>query len=45
MAHRSEDDPARVDDSAVEIEEYDRKPHAPDGSQVTLRESVSDGCQ
>ena len=27
MAHRGEDDPAGVDDGAVEIEEHDRKAH------------------
>ena len=34
MAHRSEDDPAGVDDGAVEIEEDDGKAHAPDRSSA-----------
>ena len=35
MPHRSEDDPAGVDDSAVEVEEHDGKAHPPDRSQRT----------
>src|SRR5207247_8632585 len=36
MAHRREDDAARVDDGAVEVEEDDWEAHRPDRSGVTL---------
>ena len=32
VPHRGEDDPAGVDDGAVEVEEHDRKPHGLDRS-------------
>ena len=38
VPHRGEDDPAGVDDGAVEIEEDDRKAHAPDRSRATRRD-------
>jgi hypothetical protein len=37
MAHRREDDRARVDDGAVEIEEDDREAHAVDRSDGQAR--------
>ena len=39
VAHRGEDDPTRVDDGAVEVEEHNRVAHALDRSHHRRRDS------